>query len=719
MDRRIYLPFLLAIPLVPLAYFLILEARVAFAFGFPLDDAWIFWVFAKNLATGQGFTFNPGQPVLGTTSILWVFVLSSSYLMTHHVVFISKFWGVIFFLLTIPLTYKICLFYTEQKKIAFLGTLTFALAPPMIFGALSGMEISLATFLLCLTLFFHLKERGKNQKIFLAPIFGALCFMARPELILLYPLLLTHNYLGMSDKGKRAEASHKSVIFRKALTFVTFLTPSFVLSYLVTGNLFPNTFAAKTLDSGLIWAIRNGNLNELFISLTLNPFVWVGAMLATLVFLNIFWAFFWSQGLILSSLKRDTFIYPLVFLLIPMVRGMVAPVGNPFSGEHRYVSFLFPLLAIFFVIGWRGLNQAESNRLSNGSLRKWLLLIMGVAVILAFIFYLNPLVKKDVILSLFSKYYFPFPQAWPSLVAGNFCDFQVIFWFVLIFIGGVGFLSSTKFFTQLPSGRKTVFLLLIAGMVLQIGFFINRAQRYALSVKNINDMQVHLGKWMDQNISEGSLVAINDVGAIKLFGKRECLDLEGLVSPQIIPYKILGRESYVLYLNRNRPDYFIIFPTWYPTLARVLALEKRILYQIKLEDNVACGGGGYMIVAKPDWEFFDSTFQNSGILDFKPYIPKKSFKRRWYDDQEHQGFLPDWRVYQVKGEEAERRRSFKEAEKFYQKAESYEPQQEWFYLLMAIFYQNKGDQAQAAREYQKSIRYRLFPPPDFVPKKRR
>jgi hypothetical protein len=209
MDRRIYLPFLLVIPLVPIAYFLIREAQVAFAFGFPLDDAWIFWVFAKNLATGQGFTFNSGQPVLGTTSILWVFVLSSSYLMTHHVVFISKFWGVIFFLLTIPLTYKICLFYTEQKKIAFLGTLTFALAPPMIFGALSGMEISLATFLLCLTLLFHLKERRKNQKIFLAPIFGALCFMARPELILLYPLLLTHNYLGMSDEGQRGEASNK------------------------------------------------------------------------------------------------------------------------------------------------------------------------------------------------------------------------------------------------------------------------------------------------------------------------------------------------------------------------------------------------------------------------------------------------------------------------------------------------------------------------------
>ena len=30
--------------------------------GFPLDDSWIHQVFAKNLATGHGFSFNPTVP---------------------------------------------------------------------------------------------------------------------------------------------------------------------------------------------------------------------------------------------------------------------------------------------------------------------------------------------------------------------------------------------------------------------------------------------------------------------------------------------------------------------------------------------------------------------------------------------------------------------------------------------------------------------------------
>src|SRR5690242_21735758 len=43
--------------------------------GFPLDDAWIHQQFARNLARGQGFTFNPGVHGGGSTAPLWVLLL--------------------------------------------------------------------------------------------------------------------------------------------------------------------------------------------------------------------------------------------------------------------------------------------------------------------------------------------------------------------------------------------------------------------------------------------------------------------------------------------------------------------------------------------------------------------------------------------------------------------------------------------------------------------
>ena len=44
--------------------------------GFPLDDAYIHLVYARNLAAGHGFAFNVGEPSIGTTSPLWTLLLA-------------------------------------------------------------------------------------------------------------------------------------------------------------------------------------------------------------------------------------------------------------------------------------------------------------------------------------------------------------------------------------------------------------------------------------------------------------------------------------------------------------------------------------------------------------------------------------------------------------------------------------------------------------------
>ena len=41
----------------------------------PFDDTYITFRYALNLASGFGFVYNIGQPVLGTTSPLWAMVL--------------------------------------------------------------------------------------------------------------------------------------------------------------------------------------------------------------------------------------------------------------------------------------------------------------------------------------------------------------------------------------------------------------------------------------------------------------------------------------------------------------------------------------------------------------------------------------------------------------------------------------------------------------------
>ena len=48
-------------------------------FGWPLDDAWIHQVYARNLGLRGEFSFFAGQPSAGSTSPLWALVLSPGY----------------------------------------------------------------------------------------------------------------------------------------------------------------------------------------------------------------------------------------------------------------------------------------------------------------------------------------------------------------------------------------------------------------------------------------------------------------------------------------------------------------------------------------------------------------------------------------------------------------------------------------------------------------
>src|SRR4030095_4385759 len=66
-----------AAALLPLALFIVRERQIAGAAGFPLDDSWIHLQFARNLAAGAGFSYNPGRPIAGSTAPLWTLLLGA------------------------------------------------------------------------------------------------------------------------------------------------------------------------------------------------------------------------------------------------------------------------------------------------------------------------------------------------------------------------------------------------------------------------------------------------------------------------------------------------------------------------------------------------------------------------------------------------------------------------------------------------------------------
>jgi hypothetical protein len=115
------------------------------------------------------------------------------------------------------------------------------------------------------------------------------------------------------------------------------------------------------------------------------------------------------------------------------------------------------------------------------------------------------------------------------------------------------------------------------------------ADRYAWGVQNINAMQVHLGEWVAALAGPGAQVATNDVGAIAFLSRRHVIDLMGLVTPAVIPYRRQGEEALIRFVVERCPDYVIVFPNWFPALtARRDLLEP--VTAVRLEHNLVCGG---------------------------------------------------------------------------------------------------------------------------------
>jgi hypothetical protein len=107
-------------------------------------------------------------------------------------------------------------------------------------------------------------------------------------------------------------------------------------------------------------------------------------------------------------------------------------------------------------------------------------------------------------------------------------------------------------------------------------------------------MQVHLGRWANAQLPKTARIALNDIGAIAFFSRREVIDLMGLVTPEIIPYRRRGETGVMEYVAETCPEYLIIFPAWFPRLAASRETLEPI-YRVRLEHNEVAGAAEMVV----------------------------------------------------------------------------------------------------------------------------
>ncbi len=168
-----------------------------------------------------------------------------------------------------------------------------------------------------------------------------------------------------------------------------------------------------------------------------------------------------------------------------------------------------------------------------------------------------------------------------------------------------GWLITERFPTlRRPVARGALLVVVLAASLLRQPA---GANTYALNVKNTNEMQVAIGQWLRDNTPDDSLLAVNDIGAIGYISDRRVLDLQGLVTPEILPlrdmkHRLAGTAPQAVFdfLAARRPDYLVIFPQWYPDLDQRRDLFTSVFW-VEIEDNIT-NGAPLMVVYRAHWE---------------------------------------------------------------------------------------------------------------------
>ena len=163
--------------LIGAAWFLAAEHEIAGQQGFPLDDSWIYATFARNLATGHGYSFNPGEQIAGATGPLYVFVLALLYLIFRDVIWPAKVLGILCLCASSLVLYRAVHRILPGSRFApLLAGLLLALSPPLLWGSLAGLELPLYLLVACMGIDFYVREKWT-----LAVLCWALGVWLRPD----------------------------------------------------------------------------------------------------------------------------------------------------------------------------------------------------------------------------------------------------------------------------------------------------------------------------------------------------------------------------------------------------------------------------------------------------------------------------------------------------------------------------------------------------------
>jgi hypothetical protein len=295
--------------------------------GLPLDDAFIHLRFAENLARGDGFAFNPGESLPGSTSPLWVLLLSLPALLGANLLATAKILSAASLVLSALASARLAHRLTRRTEVAWMAGLGVLCAGRLLWAAGSGMETMAFAAVSLLAIERAMAPPGVSLGLLLGA--GALL---RPEGFLLSLLWLLVTTFRAEPPRLRLPA------WRTLAAFAIVVTPWIVFCLVTTGAPFPTTFSAKRtfLERDPGWLFLARHVREIFES---NPLLCLAYPVGV-----------WFAA---RRARDPAWFLPLAWAIaLPAAAAILLPV------QYHHGRYLMPLLPLELCLGAVGLGWA-------------------------------------------------------------------------------------------------------------------------------------------------------------------------------------------------------------------------------------------------------------------------------------------------------------------------------------------------------------------------
>jgi hypothetical protein len=328
--RAIFVALLAAAALALIAHSLV--------FNFVTDDAYISFVYARNLAEHGQLVFNVGEPpVEGYTNFLWTVLLAGFLKVGLVPELMARVLGTGFGVATLGIVAWMSRRLRGAAEWTWwdaLPALLLAGVPGYACWSSGGLETQLFAFLVTLGAAWHFDELVDDEapRVRTALAF-ALAALTRPEGSLLFALTVLHRVLVMLARRRFTVGGAE---LRAIGAFLVVVVPHFVWRHWYYGWWLPNTFYIKSSGVGGAW--QQGGY---YLVRVVEQFhLWAVPLIA-------------AAGLVVERPRGVRLLHGYALLVVGVFAVYVASVGGDFMGLFRFVMPVIPLVAVVAALGLR------------------------------------------------------------------------------------------------------------------------------------------------------------------------------------------------------------------------------------------------------------------------------------------------------------------------------------------------------------------------------